>query len=238
MTDPGTEEQYEILPDDYTQFDLSFKIIVVGDCSVGKSSFTNKATKNIFNDDYNATIGFEFFTFNIKMYGKIIKLQIWDTCGQELYRSLITNFYRNSSFAIVIYAVNSQKSFDNLEIWFRELRTHANPDIKTILVGNKIDLKDERQVTTKQGEDFANLNHVYKFIESSAKEGINTTSTFIYIAKLLYEEHTKLEDYSEQDKESTEKFKINDSLSTTYQQSKIEKKKNQEEKDREKKKCC
>ena len=237
MIDPGTEEQYEILPDDYTQFDLSFKIIVVGDCSVGKSSFTNKATRNIFDDDYNATIGFEFFTFNIKMYGKIIKLQIWDTCGQELYRSLITNFYRNSSFAIVVYAVNSQQSFDDLEIWFRELRTHANPDIKTILVGNKIDLKDERKVTTKQGEDFSKLNNVHKFIEASAKEGINTTSTFIYIAKMLYEEHSKFEEYTEQDKEFTEKFKINDSLSDSIQPPKM-KKKNPEEKERKQKKCC
>ena len=223
---------------DIGKYDFSFKMIVIGDAGVGKSCLTNRAAKEKFLSDYSPTVGFEFLTFNTTIENKIIKLQIWDTCGQELYRSLITNFYRNSSFAIVVYAVNSQKSFDNLEIWFRELRTHANPDIKTILVGNKIDLKDKRQVTTKQGEDFANLNHVYKFIESSAKEGINTTSTFIYIAKLLYEEHTKLEDYSEQDKESTEKFKINDSLSTTYQQSKIEKKKNQEEKDREKKKCC
>ena len=206
--EPEAEEQYEILPDDYTQFDLSFKIIVIGDSGVGKSCFTNKATKNIFEESYNATIGFEFFSFNIKIHDKIIKLQIWDTCGQELYRSLITNFYRNSSLAIVVYAVNSAQSFENLEIWFRELRTHANPDIKTILIGNKIDLKDEREVTTKQGEDFSKLNHVHKFVEASAKEGINTRNTFVYIAKLLYEEHSKFEE-EEQDKD--DKFKINES---------------------------
>ena len=104
---PKENEEYEILPDDYAQYDLSFKIIVIGDSGVGKSCFTNKATKNVFTPNYNATIGFEFFNFNIKLQGKIIKLQIWDTCGQELYRSLITNFYRNSSLAIVVYAVNS-----------------------------------------------------------------------------------------------------------------------------------
>ena len=234
--EPEAEEQYEILPDDYTQFDLSFKIIVIGDSGVGKSCFTNKATKNIFEESYNATIGFEFFSFNIKIHDKIIKLQIWDTCGQELYRSLITNFYRNSSLAIVVYAVNSAQSFENLEIWFRELRTHANPDIKTILIGNKIDLKDEREVTTKQGEDFSKLNHVHKFVEASAKEGINTRNTFVYIAKLLYEEHSKFEE-EEQDKESTEKFKINDSLSDSIQPPTM-KKKNPEEKERKQKKCC
>ena len=224
-------EHYEILPDDYTQYDLSFKIIVIGDSGVGKSCFTNKSTKNIFEPNYNATIGFEFFTFNIKMNGKIIKLQIWDTCGQELYRSLITNFYRNSSLAIVVYAVNSLSSFDNLEIWFRELRTHSNPDIKTILIGNKIDLKNERVVTTKQGEDFAKLNHVHKFYEASAKEGINTRSTFIYIAKLLYEEHSKYGD--DEDEKGNDNFKINDSLSESIDTKLIKKKK-----PKEKNGCC
>ena len=226
-----TEEQYEILPDDYTQFDLSFKIIVIGDSGVGKSCFTNKAAKNIFEDSYNATIGFEFFSFNIKMHDKIIKLQIWDTCGQELYRSLITNFYRNSSLAIVVYAVNSAQSFENLEIWFRELRTHGNPDIKTILIGNKIDLKDEREVTTKQGEDFAKLNNVHKFIEASAKEGINTRNTFIYIAKLLFDEQSKFND-DEQDKD--DKFKINESERGSVD---ISNKKKKPEK-KAKKDCC
>ena len=89
--------KYEILPDDFLQYDLSFKIIVIGDSGVGKSCLTNRATTNLFEDTYNATVGFEFLSFNVKIDEKVIKLQIWDTCGQELYRSLITNFYRNSS---------------------------------------------------------------------------------------------------------------------------------------------
>jgi small GTP-binding protein len=97
---------YEILPDDYTQYDLSFKLIVIGDSGVGKSCLTLKATKNLFENNYNATVGFEFFSFNIKINDKVLKLQIWDTCGQEIYRSLITNFYRNSSLAIMVYAVD------------------------------------------------------------------------------------------------------------------------------------
>ena len=98
--------KYEILPDDYTQYDLSFKIIVIGDSGVGKSCLTNKATKDLFETDHNATIGFEFFSFNVNIDGKVVKLQIWDTCGQEAYRSLITNFYRNSSLAIIVYAID------------------------------------------------------------------------------------------------------------------------------------
>lgn len=97
---------WEILSDDYTQYDLSFKVIVIGDSGVGKSCLTNKATKNVFEERYNATVGFEFFCLNLKMNDKVVKLQIWDTCGQELYRSLITNFYRNSSLAIMVYSID------------------------------------------------------------------------------------------------------------------------------------
>ena len=80
----NSEYKYEILPDDYGESDLNFKIIVIGDSGVGKSCLTTKATKNIFEESYNATVGFEFFNYNIKIEDKIIRLQIWDTCGQEL----------------------------------------------------------------------------------------------------------------------------------------------------------
>jgi small GTP-binding protein len=100
------ELKYEILAEENPQYDLSFKLIVIGDSGVGKSCLTMKATKNLFENNYSATIGFEFFTFNIKINEKIVKLQIWDTCGQEIYRSLITNFYRNSSLAMMVYSID------------------------------------------------------------------------------------------------------------------------------------
>ena len=99
---PKKEEEYkiELLPEDYPQYDLSFKLIFIGDSSVGKSCLTTKAVKNNFEEYYQATVGFEFLTFNMKVNDKVIKLQIWDTCGQEIYKSLVTSFYRNSSLAI------------------------------------------------------------------------------------------------------------------------------------------
>jgi small GTP-binding protein len=181
--------QYEILPEDQTNFDLSFKLIVIGDSGVGKSCLTNNAVKNIFDDAYNATVGFEFFTFNVKINGKIIKLQIWDTCGQELYRSLITNFYRNSSLAIMVYAINSKESFENIEMWLRELRTHSNPDAKVFLIGNKIDLENQRQVEKEKGEQFCKENKLNLFMESSAKTGVNAQNIFIQAAKTLYDDY-------------------------------------------------
>ena len=191
MTTIPSEIKYEILPDDFTQYDFSFKVIVIGDSGVGKSCLTNKATKNIFDEDYNATVGFEFFTFNIKIEKKIIKLQIWDTCGQELYRSLITNFYRNTSLAIIVYAINNRESFNNIDMWLKELRKHASPAVKVILIGNKVDLENDRVITKKEGEEFAKNNNINKFTEASAKTGINTQSTFIEIAYLLYQDISK-----------------------------------------------
>ena len=185
---------YEILPDDFLQYDLSFKIIVIGDSGVGKSCLTNRATTNLFEDTYNATVGFEFLSFNVKIDEKVIKLQIWDTCGQELYRSLITNFYRNSSLAIIVYAINSKDSFEDIEMWLRELRTHSNPDAKVFLIGNKLDLENERKITKEQGETFAKNNKLNLFIEASAKTGFNSKKIFIKAAKMLYDEHLKYKD--------------------------------------------
>ena len=199
--------KYEILPDDYTQYDLSFKIIVIGDSGVGKSCLTNKATKNIFEESYNATVGFEFFSFNIKMNEKIIKLQIWDTCGQELYRSLITNFYRNSSLAIMVYAINNKDSFDNIDVWLKELRTHSNPDAKVFLIGNKIDLDTERKVLKEEGENYSNENKLNLFMESSAKTGFNAQKIFIEAAKILYEDYLKYQDKNDISRASIGSFK-------------------------------
>ena len=113
------------------------------------------------------------------MNNKVIKLQIWDTCGQELYRSLITNFYRNSSLAIMVYAINSRESFENIEMWLRELRTHSNPDAKVFLIGNKIDLESERKVSKEEGEKFCKDNKLNGFMESSAKTGVNAQNIFM-----------------------------------------------------------
>ena len=96
----------EIVKDENNQYDLSFKIIVIGDSGVGKSSLTTKAIKNYFDEFYSTTVGFEFLTKTMKIEDKYVKLQIWDTCGQEIYKSLISSFYRNSSLAMMMYSVD------------------------------------------------------------------------------------------------------------------------------------
>jgi small GTP-binding protein len=100
------DSSFELLPEDYSQYDLSFKVIVIGDSNVGKSCITVKATKNTFESNYNTTVGFEFCSFNIKLDDKVIKLQIWDTCGQEIYRSLVINFYRSCACAVIVFSID------------------------------------------------------------------------------------------------------------------------------------
>ena len=111
-----TQENYEvqIINQEITDFDLNFKIIIIGDSGVGKSCLSLRATKNVFENLYSPTIGFEFMTFFIKVDNKAIKLQIWDTCGQEIYRSLISSFYNSSS----IFNLNSFSTFFILSSMF------------------------------------------------------------------------------------------------------------------------
>ena len=186
--------QIEILNQELTEFELNFKIIILGDSGVGKSCLSLRATKNVFESLYSPTIGFEFMTFFIKVDKKPIKLQIWDTCGQEVYRSLISSFYNNSSLAIVVYSIDNEESFNNLEFWLNELKTKGNPDINLFLIGNKADLEDNRKVSKEAAQEFAENNKIKLFLETSAKTGFNAQNIFIEAAKLLYEQHLKYKD--------------------------------------------
>ena len=182
----------QILSDDFSNFDLSFKIILVGDSGVGKSCLSIKASRNYFEDFYSPTVGVEFLTFNVKVEDQNIKLQIWDTCGQEVYRSLISSFYRSASLAIIVYSIDSEESFSNIEKWLNDIKSQSNPNIKIFLIGNKADLEDKRQVTKENGENFFKQNNLSYFSETSAKTGFNVQNVFIEVAKVLYKEHEEI----------------------------------------------
>ena len=181
----------EILEEQHKQYDLNFKIIVIGNVGVGKSCLSLKATKGIFTEEYTSTVGFEFYCFNVKIDGKVVKLQIWDTCGQEAYRSLIKNFYRNASLAIIVYSVEDLKSFNDINIWLKQVKSYGIPSCKIFLIGNKIDT-DNREVTLEQGLKCKNDFFFDCFMETSAKEGINTKELFVNCATILYEENQNL----------------------------------------------
>ena len=188
------EKKVKILEEDPGDFDLSFKLIVIGDSAVGKSCLSIKATKGIYDQNYNPTIGFEFLTFFVKVDESNIKLQIWDTCGQEVYRSLISSFYHNSSLAVLVYAINNKNSFMSLESWLNEIKTLGSPDINIFLIGNKADLEEKRQIPKEMGEEFCKNHGIQFFLETSAKTGFNAQNVFLEAAKLLYEQHLQYKD--------------------------------------------
>ena len=170
------------------KYDYSFKMIVIGDAGVGKSCLTNRAAKDKFISNYSPTIGFEFLSFSTNIDNKIIKLQIWDTCGQEVYRSLITNFYRNASLAMMVYSIDSRESFEHINQWLKEVRIQSHPDVKIILIGNKADLEKERAVTYEEAKKLKDENQILYFEETSAKTGLNSKTVFEEAARILYNE--------------------------------------------------
>ena len=176
----------EILSDEFPTYDLSFKIIIIGDQNVGKRCLSIKASRNYFEDFYSPTVGFEFLSLNVKVEDKIVKLQMWDTCGQEVYRSLISSFYRSASLAIIVYSIDNEESFNNIEKWLNDVKSQSNPNVKIFLIGNKADLEDKRKVARIEGEKFYNDHKLSYFIETSAKTGFNVQNVFIKAAKELY----------------------------------------------------
>ena len=170
MTGKETEQDLSVTQEqDISQEEIFFKTIVIGDPGVGKSCLSLKAIKNVFEDCYTSTVGFEFLTYYTKVDNINIKLQIWDTCGQEAYKSLIKSFYRNSALAIVVYSIDSNESFKHLEEWINDIKRESNPDVKIVLIGNKADKEQEREVQKEMGEKFSKDNKVNFFMETSAK---------------------------------------------------------------------
>ena len=222
----------QILSDDSPSFDLSFKVIIIGDQAVGKSCLAIKASRNYFEDFYSPTVGFEFVSFNVRVQDKIIKLQIWDTCGQEVYRSLISSFFRSASLAIVVYSIDTEDSFNNIEKWLNDIKTQSNPDIKIFLIGNKADLEDKRRLTKEQGEQLCRDHKLAFFMETSAKTGFNVQNVFIQVAKELYLQHEEIK--NRVSRPGTLIMPINEDNNNNVVKLEIE----EEEKTKRKKFCC
>ena len=164
---------------------INFKIIILGDSGVGKSSLLKRAVQNTFDTNYQATIGFEFLLMHFKVNDLKIKLQIWDTCGEEMYRSLVQGFYRNTSLAIIVYDISRKKSFEALEIWLKDLRQHTEEGIPVFIVGNKMDL--QKDISTEEAKMFSVSNRTKFFTECSAKTGENVKDIFFKAAQYLYD---------------------------------------------------
>ena len=159
------------------EYDLLFKLILIGDSYVGKSNILLKYLKNQFNENSNITIGVEFGTKNIIINNKRIKIQIQDTAGQERYRSITSAYYKGAKGALIVYDITRKNTFDNIDKWITDLKLNGDKNICIIILGNKSDLIDKREINKNDGIKKAEM---YKtaFLETSALNGDNISKAF------------------------------------------------------------
>ena len=166
-------------------YEMMFKVVLVGDSSVGKTNIMSKYLKNEFHDDSKATVGVEFGSKQFTVEGHTIKAQIWDTAGQERYKAITSAYYKGAKGAFVVYDITRKQSFDSVDRWINELRATADKKLSIIIIGNKSDLEDQRQVTKEQGEEKAKNNEV-AFMETSARSGENLEKAFEQMMNEVY----------------------------------------------------
>ncbi|XP_018565852.1 ras-related protein Rab6-like [Anoplophora glabripennis] len=161
-----------------------YKLVFLGEQSVGKTSLITRFMYDSFDTTYQATVGIDFLSKTVYLKDRTVRLQLWDTAGQERFRSLIPSYIRDSSVAVVVYDITNFKSFEQTERWIEEVRKERGTNVIIILVGNKVDLEDIRQVSVEVAERKSKeLNTL--FIETSAKVGYNIKQLFRRIGDAL-----------------------------------------------------
>lgn len=166
-------------------FHYLFKYIIIGDSAVGKSNLLLKYSHNKFNEDYQTTIGVEFGAKNLTLSNKTYRIQVWDTAGQENFRSITRAYYKNSVCAMVVYDITNRESFHNVLTWIEDCKNQCPKTVFLVLVGNKSDLEDKRKVMYNEAVDFANKNGML-FFETSAKNGTNVEKVISDFIILFY----------------------------------------------------
>lgn len=163
-------------------YDYLFKLLLIGDSGVGKTCILFRFSEDAFNTSFISTIGIDFKIRTIELEDKKIKLQIWDTAGQERFRTITTAYYRGAMGIMLVYDVTNEKSFDNIKNWIRNIEEHANTDVEKMILGNKCDIVDRRQVPKERGDQLA-IEYNIKFMETSAKSSYNIEDAFINLAR-------------------------------------------------------
>ena len=164
-------------------YNYLLKFIIIGDAAVGKSNLLVRYTSGQFKEEYQLTIGVEFGSNNVIIGDNTYRIQIWDTAGQENFRSITRSYYKNTACAIIVYEINNKNSFENISSWIEECKNTAPKSILMVLVGNKCDL-DNREVTEEEGREFAEKNGMI-FFETSAKTGKNVEELFKESVKVI-----------------------------------------------------
>ena len=174
------------LGEDKSKYDYMFRYIIVGDSNVGKSCLLLQFTDNKFRQNHEATIGVEFGGKTLEIKNKNVKIQIWDTAGQEVYQAITRGYYKGATGAFVVYDITRKETFEHVEKWLEDVRTNASKDIQVILIGNKKDLENERVVSFDDGSSLAEKHNIL-FLETSAKTAFNVQEAFIKSAEKILE---------------------------------------------------
>ncbi|EOY05073.1 RAB GTPase A5E isoform 2 [Theobroma cacao] len=167
------------MSDDEAVEEYLFKIVIIGDSAVGKSNLLTRYARNEFNAHSKATIGVEFQTQSVEIDGKDVKAQIWDTAGQERFRAVTSAYYRGAFGALLVYDISRRATFDNVARWLDEL------NLARMLVGNKCDLENIREVTLEEGKSLAEAEGLF-FIETSALDSTNVRTAFEIVIREIY----------------------------------------------------
>lgn len=165
-------------------YDLLFKLLLIGDSGVGKTCLLFRFSDDAFNTTFISTIGIDFKIKTVELGGKKIKLQIWDTAGQERFHTITTSYYRGAMGIMLVYDITNAKTFENISKWLRNIDEHANEDVEKMILGNKCDMEDKRQVSKERGEAIAR-EHAIPFLETSAKANINVEKAFMDLAQAI-----------------------------------------------------
>ena len=210
-----------------SNYQYIFKLILIGNSGVGKSCILQRYIKHTFEESYKCTIGVDFLMKSIVINGQTVKLQLWDTAGQEKYKSMASSYYRGANVALIVFDITNHESFDALPLWIENFYKNGPEQKNIILIGNKNDLPDLRQVTQKEAEAFSETNNMMYF-ETSAKEGDNIEYIFNYAAEKL------LEFYGGNNEATLKKQMApnNDMQSSNFKEIRIEESSNK------KKNCC
>ena len=171
--------------------EAKYKILILGDSKVGKSCFLTRYADKTYQEDYLSTIGMDYKIKNYELEnGDIIKLYIWDTAGQDRFRSITSNYYKGADGIILIYDITKQETFNNVRNWITSIKEEAPAKVVLILVGNKVDDEKNRAVPKSEGEKIADEYNL-PFLECSAKSDINVTETFDVLIKKIVEINPK-----------------------------------------------
>ncbi|KAI5147887.1 Ras-Related Protein Rab-3A [Manis pentadactyla] len=182
----ATDSRYGQKESSDQNFDYMFKILIIGNSSVGKTSFLFRYADDSFTPAFVSTVGIDFKVKTIYRNDKRIKLQIWDTAGQERYRTITTAYYRGAMGFILMYDITNEESFNAVQDWSTQIKTYSWDNAQVLLVGNKCDMEDERVVSSERGRQLA--DHLgFEFFEASAKDNINVKQTFERLVDVICE---------------------------------------------------